>query len=484
MSILAELRAAEAKIAELKKPVHDRNAIEAALGGAPMVRKGENSMGSRPFRFMNMLGLIAGKISRERATIEYDALNNFRKSMDATQTGLNQMQDADNSWAFPIGWSHLPDTLTITPEARNLKSLMAAGCAGVDPDEVHYIARRIKSADGSQYYSDQEVVEKAALTGSHSYLDQSLGGSLVKPPEQGELIPLMRNMSVLDRAGCQQYPLPQQGKAVLPRQTAASTAYWITENMTITTGQITTGQMVLEAKKLGVVFVVPNDLFKFAGPAADALLQADGAKSLALKMDAAGLYGTGAGQPKGLTYYTGSNEVIDYAALTPAPAGLGTNGNTIRPEDAEYMLGLIEDRNFDVDQGFRFLMRGSMWRRINAVRTDATVPGDETGPFVTAITRLLADKVGTNWSGYPVIRSAQILGNLTKGSGTNLSQIWGGMWNEMIMAMYGAIEFARSPGENAFLADQTIIRGILYGDVAPRYPGSFIFYNSVLGRFS
>lgn len=455
-------------------------AIDASLAlpnHPPAIRKGESALTSRPFRFLNFLGLVSGKVSPDRAKVEKSMMDAFRKQIQDSRTGILGM--ADDSYAYPIGYSHLPDELIHSEVGKQFKSMISAGASDVDNDEVMHIASKI-----GRYRNDPEVV-KAALTPAQSYLDDTLGGTLVAPPTQGEIIPLMRNMSALDRAGCRQMALPPQGKMVFPRQSSASTAYWFgPENVPVTASTIGTGQMALEAKKLGVAFIIPNDLFKFSSGAADALIRSDGAKSLALAMDFAGFYGTGAGQPKGLSLYTGTNELVLYQGLTPAPKGVLPNGNKVSPEDAEYMLGAIEDRNFDTDQGFKFIMRGSMFRRLNANRADAVAAGDEAGPFATNLTRLLAAAQGSNWSGMPVIRSAQIKGTLTKGTGTNLSEIYGGMWNECIMAMYGAIEFASSPGENAFLADQTIVRGILYGDIGYRYPGAYVQYTSLLSRYS
>jgi HK97 family phage major capsid protein len=471
-SALSEVKKLRGEVVELRKAPSDGTGID--LTAPPAVRKGENVMSSRPFRLRTAIGLACGKIPEERAKVEKAMLDGFRKAMFETRSHLADM--SETNLYFPIGFTHLADELRYTDIGLQLKSMIAEGAADSDPDEVEWIGRRIPQ------YGRNKTVMKAALTGAQSAYDDSLGGTLIAPPTQGDIIPLMRNMSMLDRAGAQNFPLPPSGKWVAPRQSGATSAYWITpESITITTSNVTTGQMAMQAKKLGVAMVVPNDLFKFTSGAADALFRADIAKSLALKMDAAGIYGGGGGEPKGLKQYTGTNELINYAGITDpyTPKGVGTNGNVLFPEDGENMLGLIEDRNFDTDTGFAWIMRGTLFRRLNSVRGDAVTAGDEKGPFVTALTRLLSQTNSTNWSGHKVVRSSQILNNFTKAGGSSLTEMYGGMWNECLLATFGALELATSPGENAFLADQTIVRGILYGDVGYRYPGAFVYYKEL-----
>lgn len=465
-SIMAEINTVKQ---ELAKPRHD---IDPRLvNGAPSVRRGENVMSSRPFSLIKAVGLINGKVDPEQAKHEAEMLGHFRKAYTETD-GRNYNLAADTA-IIPSDAHLMSDELNATDAAQVMRAAMSSRGAP-DPDEMAWIRSRAYSG-----------VQRAALTPSHSWLDESLGGALVKPPEYMGLIELKRNIAALDRAGATTVPLPPQGKAVYSRQTSATTAYWGSENIQVTATTLGTGQVMLEAKKLFAAAIVPNDLFKFAGASADQLLMGDLAKSIALKSDAAGFYGSGGGQPKGIKLYTGTNELVDYAAQTdPTPAGLDTDGNDLLPEDGENMLGIIEDRNFDPDsEGWKWVMRGSRYRSLSAIRSDAIVPGDNSGPFVDLL-RKLGDGAGSSWSGFPVVRSAQITGAGTKGAGTGLTEVWGGCWPHLLFGVYGAIEFARSPGENAFLADQTIVRVIVYTDIVPRYPGAFCYYKELKKRAS
>lgn len=434
----------------------------------PAVRKGENALTSRPFSFMKMIGLKSGALTQDEAKIEYDLIAGFKKALQ--DTGCVPEKAGGGSFFYPGSRPLLPHQVSGHRATNEL--LMSAGSSmeAADPDEMEWIGERV----GGRFHKSYEPQHiKTAM----SYLTDLTGGALVAPPEMGEVIPLMRNQSAVDRAGARMIPLPPQGKWVAPRVASASTGYWLGENNAITQSNPTFGQVEMMAKKLAVLILVPNELFKYASPSADAILREDMAKTLALGYDYACLYGTSGAQPKGLVFYTGSDEVLDYTAST-----VGNDGNTLNPQDGYLMSAAIEDRNFDLSN-WKWLMRPKMWGKIASFRSSsgAVTTADQLGLFVQDLTRTLGAGAGAQWTGYPVVRSAQIKGNLTKGSGTGLTEIFGGCWNEFLMGMYGAIEFATATqGDTMFAQDQTMVRGILHADSVPRYSGAFAKCTSLI----
>ncbi len=462
-------RAKNAKAA-LARPTQHGAAVVA--DNAPAIRKGEDALSSRPFRLINLLGAQAGQIPRENAKLELDLIGAFRKGLEETR--MMPQGDTAGSMLYPGSRELLPDVVAYHKSTSDL--LEACSAAMSDPDEMTWTAKRLDKIMIQKGYEPR--YEKTAM----SYLTDTIGGSLVAPPTQGELIPLMRNQSAVDRAGGRMVPLPPQGKWVAPRQTGPSTGYWIGENTDITESNPTTGSVTMQAKKLAALIRVPNELFKYASGATDTLLREDMSKTLALGFDYAVLYGTGSGnQPRGLSSYTAANEVLDYAATTtPTPAGIGTNGNTLEPQDGYRMAGYIEDRNFDL-AGFKWIMRPRMWSAIASFRADAVTTGDQAGLFVQALTRMLADPIKSKWCDYEVIRSSQIPNTLTKAGGSGLTQVWGGVWSEMLLGLYGAVEFlASNMGDTSLIRDQTLIRAILHADSVPRYSGAFCQYTELV----
>lgn len=431
----------------------------------PAIRKGASALSSQPFRLTRLLGSLIGAVSKDEAKNEIEMTKSFRESLEASD-GIHQ--DVGTGALMPVAKSFLGD------KARSHKgiqeyfsALNGTGDGEVDLDEVDHIAHR-KSFGPS--------IRKTAM----SYLNEEIGGSLVAPAEQGEIIPLMRNKSAVSAAGAKQVALPPQGKWVAPRITGPSTGYWITENTAITESNPTTGMVSMMAKKLGVLIRVPNELFKFATATNDAMLRDDIAKTLALGYDYACFYGAGAGQPKGIKNYTGTNEALDYAGVSPAPKGVATNGNTLRPEDGYRMKARIAQRNFDV-KGWKWIGTPILQGTIVSYRFDTVAAADQAGGFAQDLTRALGFNAGTNWCGSEFVESAQVKSDYTKGSGTALTELFGGVWSEFLQGIYGAMEFATaSQGDTAFAADQSLIRGILFCDAVPRYPGAFGYYKELL----
>lgn len=457
---------------KLKQPASGATVIEAVTGltsggvptHAPSVRRGESAVTSRPFSFTKSMGLISGAVKPDKARVEVEVLRAFQTALEET----NSMPSGVSGTMFLGQQDYLPDEASHHKATIELRRAMSGG-GETDRDELAWISRNDKIPMD---------IRRSAM----SYLTDTIGGTLVAPAQMGELIPLMRNTLAVSQAGAQQVPLPPQGKWVAPRITGPSTGYWVQEGQEITESNPTTGEVSMMAKKLGVLIRINNELFRYASPAVDQMLKSDAAKTFALGFDYACLYGVGgAGQPKGLDKYTGTNEVYSYAAgTTPTPSGIGANGNTLQPQDGFLMAGVIEDRNFPLE-GWAWIMRPRMKAAILSRRADAVTAGDASGQFVQSQFRTTADGLTTNWDGYRIAASSQVTNTLTKGSGTSLTQVWGGCWSEFLMGMYGAVEFAANAmGEATFKQDQTLVRGILHCDAVPRYPGAFTYYTQLL----
>jgi HK97 family phage major capsid protein len=228
---------------------------------------------------------------------------------------------------------------------------------------------------------------------------------------------------------------------------------------------------------------VPNELFRFATAAAESILRNDMTKTLALQADLYFLEGNGQNNvPKGLIGYNGTNEVVQYQSSTPAPKGIGVNGNTVFPEDGYRMAAQVEENNAMVEG---WVMRPSMWSSIGGFRADAVTAGDAAGVFVQSLFRAMGDNLDPAWCGFPITKTNQVSRSQQKGTATNLTYIIGGMWSDFLIGLFGAIEFlATNTGSltdggiqvNAFSQDLTLIRGIMLGDSGPRHSGAFVYY--------
>ncbi len=438
---------------------------------APLVKKSAVNLDAQdyPKHLSDSSGFLLGRLAAHlkgahgvNADNELDACAVFKKSLEDSR----YLPDSASvgSYFVPLCIDFLPESVALLPGVRYMKSMWQGAMDRFDPEEAEWLTN---GAGGR-------------IRKSQSYLIDNIGGTLVAPPVQGELIELMRPKQVMMSAGCTSVPLPPNGKVVYPRQTSPSTGYWVGENTSITESQVGTGQIALQAKKLAVYLTVPNELLKYASVAADALIRKDTATTLGLGFDYATLYGAGGDfQPRGLDKYTAANQLIDYAGLTPQPKGVAANGNTLRPEDGYRMIGQIENRNFDFKG---WITLPSLANNISGYRADAVTPGDAAGQFVQALTRAMGDKMpGTSYDGYPMNKSNIVKSNLTKGTGTGLTDLWGGAWEHLLLGMYGAVEFTTSnQAGNTFQNDQTALRSIMFCDSVPRYEAPFIRYTSLI----
>lgn len=305
------------------------------------------------------------------------------------------------------------------------------------------------------------------------------GGSFVPPPSLlGDYIDLQRNMEFFSNAGASNMTFTPQGRMLIPRLTGASTAYWVGEGATITESQATTGDLQLDAKKLAVRTRVTVEGLNFSNPSLEAMARTDMAAAAALKADLASLEGTGGTQIKGLTTYTGdSNSYLNIQTVVAST--VGTNGDTIQPEDVQRMLAKLPDvvRRTEVAWG----MHPEMFAPIMNRRADAVSANDGKGPFVFNTWRANTEKTQDQLDGRPVYVTRQFSQNRVKGSGSNLNYILLGRWSDWVIARFGVIDVLMNPfSDTDFTNATTSLRTIQFIDAGPRTPNSFIIMDNLL----
>lgn len=421
--------------------------------GLPNARRGEDSMGSRGFSFLKMMGVATGLVQPENAKCEMDVSNRLHKCFEDSYEYFSKGKPGVDRFLSPLSTAFFHQDRVPNDFRAEMKSLCYASIAGADPNEANWISKRIG-------YGQKDL----------SWLNELSGGSLVAPPQQGELIELLRNKEALVNAGARVVPLPPQGRMKFPRQTMASTTYWVGENAPITTSDIGTGEITLQAKKLAVLIRTPSELVRFASPAAEALIRDDMTKSLALGLDLACLEGAGGdNQPQGLILKSGINTV--------ASTDVRANGDALRAEDMYRMVAVIQESNAEPEG---WIMRPKTLHKLYQLRSDAVAQGDKSGPFLFDLIRGLGDGVKPNVAGLPVTASTQISQVRAKGTSTALTYILCGMFSDALIGMFGAIEFAQtSVGDTAFTRDQLWVRGILSADFNVRHEAAFALLDSI-----
>lgn len=420
--------------------------------GAPTIRKGESVMGSRGFQIVRLVKALQSNPRMgdawENAKVEKAVIDKMRSPFGA---GVGAATFESDSVLVPFGTALLPEDMAGDGDfGRQMKSLMQAGVEGFDPDEARWLS-------GKSYAAGRKDM---------SWLDQNAGGALVGPPQMGELIDLFRNQDALIRAGCRTVPLPPSGRIQFPRQTSATTGYWVGENKSITASEAGTGLLTLSAKKCAARVTIPNELIRYAGPAAEALVRMDVTKTLALTFDLAALEGAGGDlKPTGLINTPGISTV------TPTTAASGNTGATLAEGDLYKWPMKCAQANAEFEG---FIMAPSMYYALLQRRTGAANATDNGGMFAFSPFRNLGDKMDNfNINGYKVTISNQVSTTRVQGNTSTSTYILGGMFSDVMLAMFGALEFAlATQGDTVFANDQTAIRGIMICDSGIRHPGA------------
>ncbi len=431
-------------------------------GGAPAVHiDGTPGMQERDgYCMYRALGLRQGFYQQTQAKVELDVHQRLRQAF-VDQGGMTL--ESAGSLLVPLGASCLSGMDNAF--AHEVRQMLRQGLCGFDGGEAIWQLQR------------QGMSRRQAL----SQFDDTGMGVFLGPTQTGEFIELLRAKEVFSRLGATEISLPPNGRLQFPRQTGSTTAYWVGEvpsnksTPTITSSEPTTGYLTLHAKKLAVLTKLPNELLRFANPTVEAFLRNDIARVMALKADHSMLEAVGSTVSiKGLINYSG---IKTHTASTVA-----TDGNTLEPEDLGMMISKVEEADHDVE-GWGWAMRPQLfWQIMNRRSDSGESAGDGKGPWMFPMNRDDVTKgMPASLLGYPTARSTQISKARSKGSGTDLTYLLGGVFEHWLIARVGVLEFASSTqGDTPFTTDQTWTRAIQHLDAGPRYEDAFCICDQLL----
>lgn len=432
--------------------------------------------GEKPFSFNRFLGALGntGSSRWDAAQTEQEVCRKFYKGLQDTGClGFNR--DSGGYW-LPINIESFGDQLLQRSETEAdmtwVKGIMQEGllngARSTDPEETAYLLRKgiLRKASNEQAY------------------DNAFGGDFIAPPTQGDVIPLVRPEATVLAAGASTLTLPPSGRFVRPRITTAPAVTAVAEGNSAAQGDMGTDMMQLTAKKIAGYVVISDEASQYTSGSIDNWVRQELNKSLGLQFDAYAMYGTGGPNiPAGLKSptYAGTNQVIDFAATYTNAKGVQPNGNILLPQYCDGFEGLIGERSFNMDSSSAaYVMRPGTWATVTAARADAVTPGDAAGPRVDLLRRT-EDKAKKMWDGRKVIRSTNIDNTQTKGTGTALTDMFYGIWQHMVVATYGAIQFQDGYINAQLVQGLKTLKATMYGDIGLYYPGAFLYYKNLIG---
>jgi HK97 family phage major capsid protein/ATP-dependent Clp endopeptidase proteolytic subunit ClpP len=249
--------------------------------------------------------------------------------------------------------------------------------------------------------------------------------------EYGELIDMLRNISVLTRMGARTLT-DLRGPITFPKQTGASTAYWVGENpgAGVTQSNVTFGTMTMSPKTMQATGAISRQLLVQSTPDVEALVREDIALVHALGWDLAGLHGSGASnQPTGIYAASSVNAV--------AVGGVPTFGKLVDMEtEINLDNALVQNVGFATTSGMAGKMRQTLV---------ASAAGSD---FIWT-----GNVLDGNMIGYRSVSSNQVKSNL--GVGTDEHGIILANWADLLIGMWAGLELIVDPYT---LADQGLVK--------------------------
>jgi HK97 family phage major capsid protein/HK97 family phage prohead protease len=363
-------------------------------------------------------------------------------------------------------------TLGLSRKEEKRYSLLRAIKAHVDKDwseagfelEVSRALADKIGAPAKGFYvpiNDLGVDMRAAQEMQRALITTGNVGQIVATDLRPEMfIEMLRNKLVVRQAGAK-YISGCVGNLDIPRQATSGQAFWVTEGSGPSDTNLTTELVSARPKTVGALSSITRLMMLQSTPDIENLVRSDILAIIALELDRAALNGSGtSGQPRGIMQTVGVNTVA-----------IGTNGGALTMDHLIDMETEIALDNADA---------GSM-----AYITNARVVGnlkklkDTTNNYLWSASTFngLTPSTPGSINGYPVFRTNQVPGNLTKGTGTNLNGVIFGDYSNLLIFEWGQLDLLPNPYGTGYAAGNIELRALHTTDVQVRRPVYFTVLN-------
>jgi HK97 family phage major capsid protein len=336
--------------------------------------------------------------------------------------------------------------------------------------------RAIRSQNFSEARYEEEVFKETAKK-ALGYSDDTLGGYLVPAQAVPELIEYLYPSAVAFQLGAKLLPDLMGSPVLIPKQTGPATTYWIGENISATPSNLAFGQVQLTPHKVMALIEISNALIRMALPSAEVIIQQDLGKMIGLALDIAALRGSGANnEPLGIA---NTPNILTYSLTAGSGAPLTSLDFAVEMEDKLAQANALRGKlGFAFNPAVRKILR-----KIKVPQYSGDAGVLPIVQFLGAIAEgsgYMSDKALQDALGYPFAWTTQIPKNLTAGSYTDLTEIYFGNWEDLLIGQWAGLRIMASDvAGTAFASDQTWLRVILECDVAVRHPQSFCLCNDV-----
>lgn len=334
--------------------------------------------------------------------------------------------------------------------------------AGFEREVSQTLAKR-SGRETTGFFMPSDVTMQRDTTPGYFVGQPTQGGNLVATDlRTGSFIDLLRAKAMVTRMGATVIS-GLVGNVEIPRQTGASTTYWLAENTAPTESNATFDKVPLKPKTIGALSSVSRNLLLQSSMNVEAFVRNELAVSLALGIDLAALCGTGTdNQPTGIANMSGICTVEG-----------GTNGGSLTFDKLIDMETQVATANADVTNMY-YLCNAAT---IGFLKKIKNTSGDY-------IWKTIAEAVRNGFpgevNGYAVGRSNQVRSGLEKGTSKNCHEIYFGNWADLLIGEWGFLEIDVNRYGDAWKSGGVEIRALQTIDIAVRHPKSFCLFSDAL----
>lgn len=375
--------------------------------------------------------------------------------------------------AAPVGAASrgVSEDIGLTAEEKGKFSLVRAlnaamtgdwSKAGFERDVSLALAKR-SGRETTGFFMPSDITMQRDTTPGYVVGEATQGGNLVATElRTGSFIDLLRAKAIVTRLGATILS-GLVGNVEIPRQTGASSTFWIAENGTPTASNATFDKVALKPKTIGAISPISRNLLLQSSMQVEAFVRNELAKSLALGIDLAALSGTGTNnQPTGIANMSGICTVEG-----------GTNGGSLTFDKLIDMETQVATANADAENMY-YLCNAATIGFLKKIKNTS-------GDYIwKSITDAVRNGFPGEVNGYGVARSNQVRGGLEKGTSKTCQEIFFGNWSDLLIGEWGFLEIDVNRYGDQWKSGGVEVRALQSIDIAVRHPKSFCIFSDAL----
>ena len=360
-------------------------------------------------------------------------------------------------------------TLGLTPKMQQEYSIRKAilasvtgnwNDAGFERELSNEIAAKSNRSTGGAFIPISDLlIPLNNSRATYATAASATGGVTVQTSVSTDYISFLRNKALIMLMGARMLS-GLNGNLNIPRQTGIASTYWVGEGGAVSQSESTFDYVPLRPKTVGNISRYTRSFLLQTSLDVEGFIRQDIASGIALEIDRAAINGSGSSnQPLGILNYPSAQVV-----------SLGTNGSAPTYDSIIQMETAISSTNSDIG-ALGFLTtpnaRGKLKRTLKN-------PSASNSDYTWENASNYDDQIGNGLlNGYRAGVSNQVPADLTKGTGTNLSAIIFGNFDDLLIGSWGELEILANPYGDGFDSGDVRVRALQTVDIQARQQNSF-----------